>query len=176
MTKNYKQPTTPYGRVNWKLMCPIESYMISRSISAEKPDVLNRHDSLLIDARVRFPKELYAHSIQIDFWKTNKPHISSDNRPHIAIGAFSFIEKSEYIDEDCYYIDQPAQPDFFEDIVRSLLDTDLDDGIFREIHIEVIGLLNEWDRSGSLDVKKIELQLCSSKSQWRGSTPKRSET
>jgi len=153
MTKNYKPPATRFGKDSWSLLCPIQSYRVTRGLFAEKPDVLKREDTLRIHSRIIYPDELSSHRVEINITKTNKPFTTSDNPPHIAIGAFALIE------EDYYSVQLPAQTDYFEDIVRSLVDTDSSDGISRELWVEVIGLLNEWDRSGHLDVTKIEFCL-----------------
>lgn len=79
--------------------------------------------------------------------------------PHKAIGALSFIEKSDHINENCFFVDQPVSPTFFKELTKTLLESESAKHIRREIHLNVIGLMNEWDRTGYLDVTEFKLVL-----------------
>ena len=156
MTAHFEKPTSRFGRVEWTLMCPIESYSLIRSISAKDANSINRRDNLLINGRVRYPDELHDHHIQIDIWKTDKQIVGNENPPNLGIGGLTFIGASEVIEEDSFYIHQPIQPSFFEDIVQSFLSGYNYECISHEIHLNVIGLLNKWDRKGALDVTEFK--------------------
>lgn len=156
MTAHFEKPTSRFGPVEWTLMCPIESYSIIRSISAKDADSINRHDEIKITGRIHYPDEFHNHRFQINIWKTDKKIVENDNPPYFGIGGLTFVDASQGIEEDCFCVDQPIQQSFFEDIVQSFLAASTNEGIFFEIHLKVIGLLNEWNRKGSLDVTEFK--------------------
>lgn len=159
MTAHFKKPLSRFGKVEWTIMCSIESYSIIRSIIGKDAESINRSDTIFINGRVRSPDEFHNHLLQINVYKNDKQIVGSDNPPYLGIGGFTFISASEEIEEDCFIIDQPIQPNLFEDIVQSLLCECGNKNVSHEIHFKVVGLLNEWDRKGSLDVTEFKFEL-----------------
>ncbi len=158
MTAHFEKPASRFGQIEWTLMCPVESYSIIRSIVGQDADSISRHDNILINGRVRYPDELNNHPFQINIWKSKKQLIGNENPPYLGIGGLTFVGASEGIEEDCFSIDQPIQQSFFEDIVQSLSCDCGNRGVFHEIHLKVIGLLNDWDRKGSLEITEFKLE------------------
>ena len=161
MPGNWKKPKYEWAPVEWEVFCPIESYSVSKSISAGEQETIARHDSLMINARVRFPEDLKGHKIDINLYKSEKVVFLEDDPPHKGIGALTFIEKGEHIEENVFYVDQPGQPLLFDEMGKSLLESESAVHVRREIRLKVIGLMNEWDRTGYLEVTEFGLVLSS---------------
>lgn len=159
MATNYVKPASRFDQVEWKMICPVESYSIIRSIAAQDPKSINQHDKIRIEGRLRNSGKLHNHLFELCIWKSDTQIIGNENPPHLSIGGLTFVGASEGIKEDCFCIDQPIQPNLFEDIVQSFIYKIGNRDVFHEIHLTVIGLLNGWNKKGSLDVTDFRLEL-----------------
>lgn len=158
MWKNYKRPDTKAGQVEWSIFCPVESWSLEKKLSVEDAKSLKYGSNILINAKVRFPKELQDQPVQISLWRSNKPILSDDiDDQFVGVGGLQFIEEDYADARGVFYISQPAEALAFDDIAATLLNTETAQHLRRECHLDVIGLLNDWDRTGHLCVTKFSL-------------------
>ena len=148
-------PSSVLGKVNWTISCHVTSYSVKLSSEGAEDSAISYHRSLLIDGMVRYPEEFEEVAVQIHVWSVEKPLSEPSYAGYVAIGKIEYLAP---IDEDGYsglFVSHPLEASRFTETVDFIHKTEITQRARLAIEFDVIGLLNDWNKTGALDVTRF---------------------